>query len=170
MPPSIGKSVKRRRSASPRMRLSSVDRSTAIATPKANPTQSPKSRFSLVLGADGATGASAGLMTDRLTGEAPPDLGFSRLSTARIKLSATACAIAADRTGEPSVAVIFISTVLMSVLALTRPANSADVVFNPNESMAGCKTIGESTVLTYDCTLAWLNVFPCWSSCTEPEP
>lgn len=103
----------------------------------ARPTRSPRTRLILVLGAEGEVGAIAGVIIDRLTGEVPPVFGFSRVSTALIKLSATAWAVAAAWTALPSWTEIVISTVFASVVAFTRVASSCGLTANPSESMAG---------------------------------
>jgi len=90
MPPRSGESVTVLRSASPRILLSRVDLIIPATNPRAIPTRSPIRRLSFVLGAEGILGALAGLMMDRLTGEVPPVLGFSKESTVLIRLSAVA--------------------------------------------------------------------------------
>ncbi|GAA1789489.1 hypothetical protein GCM10009712_41090 [Pseudarthrobacter sulfonivorans] len=114
-----------------------------------------------MLGEAGADGAAAGVMTDSLTGDIPSLEGFSRRSTAEIRLSATASAIEAALTGEESVTTMLRRTVEPSTLASTLLARAEGLISKPKESITGCRTTGVLAVTTYEATLAWLKVFPC---------
>ncbi len=168
-PPRREASVSCLSSCSPRIVLSPIWRRTAKAAPRSIPASRPISRLFRMLGDVGASGATAGVTIVRRTGEDPPALGFSSSSTTCTRLVATPCAMAAAWTGDWSEAEISMSTVLSPLDAWTRSASSDGVVASPSDCITGSSTSGVETVSMYDCTRAWLNVFPCWSSVTEPE-
>lgn len=146
IPPRTGASDTRRRSASPRTAVSKFVRRTAAPTPTAVPISNPSSRLRFVAGAEGSSGADAGVTTESLTSELPSAEGRSRLATVLMRLSPTACAIAAACTGDSFSAEIVMMTVLRSALAATCLARAAGVVSRPRLSIAGCSTEGVPTV------------------------
>jgi hypothetical protein len=107
-------------------------------------------RFNLVLGEDCSIGAAGGLIRERVIGDSPPFLGLSNESTALIRLAEIAWAIAAAWAGDSLVTSMLIRTVFKSVVALTSLASWSGDTDKPRESIAGWRTIGDATVLTYD--------------------
>jgi len=94
-----------------------------------------------VFGAAGEAGAVAGDKTDRFTGEGP-DPWLSRVSTAAIRLSPTACASTAARVGDSSDAVMVMITVFASARASIFEASAVGDWPKLRLSMTGCRTNG----------------------------
>jgi hypothetical protein len=142
-------------------------RSTAAPIPRPSPTIRPRARLSGIRGEIGEAGTIAVRVTDTVTGETLPSLGFSRSATSRGNSLPTAFAMSAARTGSVSETTMSSSTVSSGLLALTRDVSCSGVNGSRSSLITGSAISGLVTMSTYDFTRCCVNVLP-WLSAEMP--